>query len=78
MKISSTTKSNLYKFLRGCGVALFWLIVWDVAAAAVDLSLLLPSPATTLNTLLALTVSSSYWTAIWTSLVRILLGYLTG
>ena len=78
MKTSSTTKSNLCKILRGCVVALFWLIVWDVAAAAVNLSLLLPSPATTLNTLLDLAVSGSYWIAIWTSLVRILIGYLTG
>ena len=78
MKTSSIAKSNLYKFLRGCGVALFWLIVWDVAAFAVDLSLLLPSPATTLNTLLSLATSASYWLAIWNSLVRILLGYLTG
>lgn len=78
MKTSTTTKSKLLGILRGVGVALFWLIVWEVAARAVDLELLLPSPTATVHKLISLMSSGSYWTAIATSLLRILIGYTLG
>lgn len=78
MKTSTTTRSKIQKILQGCGVALFWLAVWGIAARIVDLELLLPSPLATVKKLLSLAVTKDYWTAIATSLLRILIGYVIG
>ena len=75
MKISTITKNKL---LRACAVGLFWLVVWDIAAWAVQLELLLPSPLYTIQKLLSLAVTKAYWVSIIISLVRILIGYVSG
>lgn len=75
MKIFTITKSKL---LKGCGVALFWLVVWEIAARTVNLELLLPSPYSTLQKLFSLATTTAYWIAIATSLIRILIGYISG
>ena len=56
----------------------FWLLVWQLAAQAVDKVLLLPGPAATIQTLLALAGTGAFWQTTLTSLGRILLGFAGG
>ena len=59
-------------------MALFWVTVWEITARIVDLELLLPSPLATLKTLLTLSRTTDYWSAIGISLAHILIGYVLG
>ena len=58
-----------------CLALLFWFIVWQIAAARVHLSLLLPSPGQVLQRLAELLGEASFWHTVWASLRRIFLGY---
>lgn len=58
--------------------AVFWLLVWQLAAAAVGTELLLPSPLAVGRALCALAVTPAFWLSIGASVLRILLGLLLG
>ncbi len=57
---------------------LFWLAVWEIAARALNSSLLLVSPVTVLRRLAQLMGTYAFWQNIGTSLIRIAKGYLLG
>ncbi len=80
MKTSTTLtdSSALLRFLRGFAVFLFWIGVWVLLAAMVDKEVLLPSPREVAHELSSLLLLPSYWGAIASSLLRILLGFLIG
>ncbi len=63
---------------RHLAVAAFWLIVWEVAARAINQVLLIPAPGLVLKTLAGLVVSSRFWLAVAMTLLRILLGFSAG
>ncbi len=58
------------------GVAAFWLGVWVIAARAVDLELLLPSPIRVVRRLGELVVTADFWRATLASFGRVALGAL--
>ena len=60
--------------LKICGVAAFWLCVWQLLALAVGNGLLLPSPAAVLVRLGQLALTAGFWKATVLSLLRVLLG----
>lgn len=53
---------------------IFWLLVWEVAAAATDSELILPGILTTLRALTGLITTAAFWQAILTTFVRFLAG----
>jgi len=74
------TKRPAQNRIRGWAVA-FWLLVWQIAAMALDAlylhgQLLLPSPVLALLRLFELAVTADFWAAIGTSAVRIIGGFL--
>ncbi len=66
------------KIVISFGVAVFWLVVWEIAALAVDKSVLLPSPVATALTLFELAKDGSFWLSCLYSLGRIALGFTIG
>lgn len=58
------------------GVAAFWLGIWFIAARAVDLELLLPSPTRVVQRLGELVVTADFWRATLASFGRVALGAL--
>ena len=73
--MTSTTRARLPRPLRRLLVLLFWLLVWQLAAMAVDLELLLPAPLAVLERLIALAGTLTFWQSILGSMGRILLGF---
>ncbi len=67
-------RSRLTSLLGWLGVAAFWVVVWLLAARAVDLELLLPSPGRVLVRLGELAVTGEFWQAVAASFVRVLAG----
>jgi len=53
----------------------FWLLVWQVIAMRVQLSLLLPTPLETFQTLGKILRQASFWQVTFTSLLRIFAGF---
>lgn len=82
MKKSSNAKqkviSALKYTLRCLLILALWLLIWQLAHMAVGKSVLLPSPAETLNALFRLSGTGELWGAVGSSLMRIMTGYLLG
>lgn len=74
MKNKAFTKENLWRV----AAVLFWLLVWQAAAALLRQPLLLSSPLRVLQRLFALLGQSATYRALGYSLSRIALGFLTG
>lgn len=68
----------LKKFLRAAAVALFWLLVWQAAAACVSKEVLLPSPISTAKTFITLAGDAAFWLSALYSITRIMVGFLLG
>ena len=64
--------------LKTCGVAAFWLCVWQLLALWVGNGLLLPSPVAVVARLGQLALTASFWQITLTSIGRILLGVVSG
>ena len=64
------------KTLRTLAVLCFWLLVWELAAAAVGQELLLPSPLQTGRKLLELGSTTEFWLTVGKSVARVLTGIL--
>lgn len=56
------------------GVALFWLLLWQLAAYRTGSALLLPSPAEAISRLWELAQSASFWRITAASLLRVFTG----
>ncbi len=65
------------KTLRQLAVAVFWLALWQLAAAAVGKELLLPGPAAVLKKLIALASTGDFWRTLARSILRVLTGILS-
>lgn len=74
----STTKNKLPLFLNILISAVFWTALWAFLAYLVDQELLLPSPAATLKRLIVLAGTSEFRSAAGMTLLRVLVGYLSG
>ena len=57
---------------------LFWLLLWQAGAMAIDQRIILVSPLRVLARLTELIPTLDFWGAIWYSLVRITAGILLG
>lgn len=68
----------LKKLLRAAAVALFWILVWQAAAACVSKEVLLPSPISTAKTFVTLAGKGDFWFSALYSIVRIMAGFLAG
>jgi NitT/TauT family transport system permease protein len=64
--------------LWGAASALFWILVWTGAAAAVGNPLLLPSPLLTAQRLISLAAGRDFWKITLHSLLRIVAGTVCG
>lgn len=69
--------SRLTSALGWLGVAAFWLGAWLIAARAVDLELLLPSPIRVLQRLGELVITADFWRSTLASFGRVALGALS-
>ena len=56
-------------------IILFWVLVWQVAASIIGASILLVSPWETLVRLFELSRTGAYWSSIFMSMQRIMLGF---
>jgi len=66
------------KAVRPLSAFLFWLIIWQLAAAVTGSALILPSPASVVRALLRLIVTGAFWLAAGASLLRIVCGFAAG
>ncbi len=66
------------KSIQSIAAALFWLAVWQAAAAAVGRELLLPTPAAAFTALARNAVQTEFWHSVTLSLLRVLLGFASG
>lgn len=57
------------------GVAVFWVLVWWIAAIAIGQEILLPTPAAVAATLWRLWGTADFWQAVGLSLLRVLIGF---
>ena len=64
----------LRKTLRTLAVVLFWLLIWQLAAALVGQDLLLPSPLRVARELLRLAGGAEFWLTVAQSIRRVLTG----
>ena len=79
MTTSTTSKNNrARRALRSLAVLGFWLLVWAILARIVGKAILLPSPVQVLDAFAVMVRESSFWLAVASSLLRILLGYAAG
>ena len=64
----------LRKTLRTLAVVLFWLLIWQLAAALVGQELLLPSPLRVARELIRLAGGAEFWLTVAQSIRRVLTG----
>ena len=64
--------------INGLPALIFWVLVWQCAAMAMDNPLLLPGPLQVIGRLFALMGESAFWQITLVSIGRILLGVLLG
>ena len=66
--------AKLRKTLRTLAVVLFWLLIWQLAAALAGQELLLPSPLRVARELLRLAGGAEFWLTVAQSIRRVLTG----
>ena len=69
--------AKLRKTLRTLAVVLFWLLVWQLAAALAGQELLLPSPLRVARKLAQLACGAEFWLTLARSVLRVLAGILS-
>ena len=57
-------------WVMNLGAALFWLLLWALAASGIGQSLLLPGPGPVIRTLIELAGKGSFWQAVAASVLR--------
>lgn len=65
-------------FLRKIIAIFIWIAIWQLAAVCVGMELLLPSPIATVSSLFRLIQTTDFWFDCISSVVRILLGLISG
>ena len=78
MKRPDAIRPRARVLLERAGVLLLYLLAWAIAAHAVDVPLLLPSPAAVLARLLSLLPQSTFWLTLGGTLLRTLYSYALG
>ena len=78
MMPSIMKQSRFKNILRRAAVALLWLAVWQLAAAAVGKELLIPYPRAVFLTLAELGKTAEFWRAVLLTMLRITAGYVSG
>lgn len=73
--ITSGMKNKILKFCVGL---LFWLAVWQVIAMIIGKEVLLPTPVSTLKTLVSFGATKDFWHSTALSLLRICGGFVLG
>ena len=68
-------KGGLSKWAEAALCALFWLLVWQAAAAAVGKEVLLPAPLAVFQRVASLAATGEFWKTCAMSLVRIAAGF---
>lgn len=63
------------KMLHGLIAAVFWLAVWQLVSMAVGSEVILPGPVGTVSALGRLIVTSDFWSAVLTSFIHIVTGF---
>lgn len=63
------------KIISTVCAAVFWILVWQIAASAYGMDFVLPSPWTTFTVLLENITKPEFWSAIFFSVGRIILGF---
>ena len=66
------------RWATGLGAALFWLGLWAIAAARIGQPLLLPDPASVLETFVQLVVTAPFWQAVGGSMLRAVAAFAIG
>ena len=69
--------AKLRKTLRTLAVVLFWLLIWQLAAALAGQELLLPSPLRVARKLAQLACGAEFWLTLARSILRVLAGILS-
>lgn len=70
--------SGTKKFLRGIGVFIFWMLLWEIGSLIVGKAVILPSPVAVIKHLFGLLGESSFYVACFSSILRIFSGLLLG
>lgn len=77
MKANDPEKKNASRaFLKGLLTAVFWVLLWQIAAMALNQKILLAAPADVFLRLLALVPTAEFWKALAFSFSRIACGFL--
>ncbi|MBR0385020.1 MAG: ABC transporter permease subunit [Erysipelotrichaceae bacterium] len=66
------------KYFKKTVSAVFWILLWQLAAVKVGKELILPGPLAVFEHLLALIVTASFWQNVLATLLRIITGYAIG
>ncbi len=69
---------KLKRYIQTALAVMVWILIWQLASVAIDEVLFLPSPMQMVAALAQLVITSVFWTAVFTSLWRIALGFLLG
>lgn len=82
MTVSTTSESKVKQklkiVLKKAAVAAFWLLLWEIIYLVVQKEILIVSPAATILRIFSLAATSGFWITALSSLLRIMLGFLTG
>ena len=69
------SKNKIFRFAL---TEVFWLLVWQIASAAVGKEVLLPSPRATLSALVRMLGATDFYLSVGKSIFRVMMGYFLG
>ena len=64
----------MIKLAKIFSIALFWFLVWELVALAIDNILLFPDPITVIQRLCQIAITSEFWANLSASLLRVMFG----
>lgn len=76
MRSTMLADSRVRRGLTALGTAVFWIVLWQLVAMAVNQVLLIPTPVEVLTTLGTLVVAPLFWRSVGLTLLRICVGFL--
>ena len=71
-------KNKIKRILYPLVSVIFWIVLWQILAISLDLSFVFPKFDDTLRSLCALVVTAEFWHTIFSSVLRILIGFAVG
>ena len=75
---TTKSKSRLKKLLTAAATAVFWLLVWQLAALVIDQGIVLSPPLEVFRTLVSLAGTGTFWLTIAATALRIFAGFAAG